>query len=101
MEERLKKRNFLEKFFLFFLNLLKVPTAFNNVSDICKLTLGTLTETEKDMFEEMDDDITATASMMKNIWWFVGLGATEWIVGWIGTWLLMLSAENQINRIRK
>ncbi|CAG5103938.1 Oidioi.mRNA.OKI2018_I69.chr1.g1009.t1.cds [Oikopleura dioica] len=76
------------------------PSAFWNVTDMCKLTLGTLTDTEKDMFEGFDDGISATSSMMKNIWWFVGLGATEWITGWIGTWLLMLSAENQINRIR-
>ena len=74
----------------------------NNVSDYCKLTLATLNDHEKEFLESDESlDIGLSQPMGENIMYFVILGCVVWVTGFVQTSCLMLSSENQINRLRK
>ena len=72
----------------------------DDISDFCKLTLSTLTDREKDFFAS-GGGASISATMMDNIWWFIGLGVVVWLAGWIQTATLMYAADRQVNVLRK
>jgi hypothetical protein len=73
------------------------------VSDFCKLTLATLNDHEKEFIEANDTvtgDVGLSGPMGENIMWFIILGCVVWVTGFVQTACLMLSSENQVNRLR-
>ena len=76
-----------------------------DVSDYCKLTLATLNDHEKEFLENSTDSESYNVGLSKpmgdNIMWFIILGCVVWVTGFVQTACLMLSSENQINRLRK
>ena len=73
-----------------------------DVSDFCKLTLATLNDHEKQFLESEESlEVGISGPMGENILWFIILGCVVWVTGFIQTSCLMLSSENQINRLRK
>ena len=73
------------------------------VSDFCKLTLATLNAHEKDFIESdetLTGDVGLSGPMGENIMWFIILGCVVWVTGFVQTACLMLSSENQVNRLR-
>lgn len=69
------------------------------VSDICKMTLLTMTDREKLLFNQGSSGGIGTA-MTENVLWFIGLGLISWLAGWIQTVCLMVSSNRQVNALR-